>query len=46
VGSNIDDFEVHFSFNNTEWIEVARSGHPSDVDGLPGNIEIVFEAPD
>jgi hypothetical protein len=46
VGTDIRDFEVNFAFNDTRWVEVTRKGHPSDIEGLPGKIEVFFKAPD
>jgi hypothetical protein len=45
-GTDIYDFEVHFKRNSDdEWTEVTRTGHPSDIRGLPGKIEVFFRPP-
>jgi hypothetical protein len=45
-GTDIHDFEVHFKRNSDEeWTEVTRTGHPSDIPGLPGKIEVFFRPP-
>jgi hypothetical protein len=49
-GCGIDDPEVRFIREvdgvSMTWVEVERIAHPSDIEGLPGRIEIVFRPPD
>jgi hypothetical protein len=48
-GSTIDEPEVRYvrqvSGVSATWVEVERIRHASDVEGLPGQIEVVFRPP-